>query len=83
MKNLIVCLSVLLFANLTYADFTSTINVNSNDLQQSKIDSFDVFGLKDYTFMTIAGAPQLPEKFIRVILPNDKRVLQNVLSLLV
>lgn len=65
---------------MLYADLTDSIQVSINDLIIEQKDTFDIVSINGYDYLQIPGAPQLPSKMLRFIIPSDKRVAQIIIN---
>lgn len=74
MKKMVLILLLHLASGYLYADYNGEITTKENDLLYSKVDNFDLISLVGFDFISQVGAPQLPLKTLRVIIPANKIV---------
>jgi hypothetical protein len=57
-----------------FADYKDSVKANVSDLRFSTQDGYDVIGLENASYIDQIGAPQLPAKIVRLLIPIDKKV---------
>lgn len=58
----------------SFADYSDSVKTNVSDVCFSTQDGYDVIGLANASYINQIGAPQLPIKVIRILIPIDKKV---------
>jgi len=57
-----------------FADYHDSVKTYLNNLSFSTQDGYDVIQLENASYMNQIGAPQLPVKIVRILIPIDKKV---------
>ena len=80
MKKLIVISVLFLYSFISYADYTGSVTTNANELKFSTKNSYNVVTITDGYYTKVVGAPQLPVKILRFVIPIDKKVSNVIVN---
>ncbi|MGI6291751.1 MAG: C25 family cysteine peptidase [Bacteroidales bacterium] len=74
MKKINLIMILLISSVYCFADYSDSVRTNLSDLSFSTQEGYDVIQLKNASYINQIGAPQLPIKIIRILIPIDKKV---------
>ncbi|MFH1252010.1 MAG: C25 family cysteine peptidase [bacterium] len=74
MKNFFLIIMALAIAFSNYGQLAGTITTNQSELTFSTKDNYDLIELSNHRFTTNIGAPQLPIKTFKYVLPVEAEV---------
>ena len=75
-------ITIILFFTVPFcfADYTGTVNTSQNELSFSTNNGYNVVTLQNGSLTAEVGAPELPVKILRFVIPIDKKVSGIVIN---
>jgi hypothetical protein len=80
MKHFSLIVTLVLLQQFASANYTGTITTNQNELTFSTKGGYDFIAFQSPVCLNQIGAPQLPAKIIRVLMPIDQKVSSIVIN---
>jgi hypothetical protein len=80
MKKILLLIILLLCRFVSYADYTDSVTTNSNELEFTTQNGYDIVTINNGYYTKEISEPQLPVKIFRFVVPIDKKVKNIVIS---
>ena len=74
MKRIILVMILIISSVYCFADYSDSVRTYLSDLSFSTQDGYDVVSLENASYISQIGAPKLPVKIVRLLIPIDQKV---------
>ena len=79
-KVIITTILLLCISTLVFADYNGNITTNETELSFTQLNDYDVISLEEGYYMEEEGAPQLPVKILKYVIPVDMNVKDIIIN---